>query len=168
MISMRWSFTAKSSLCMVHWRLSTAVVALRNTLREHPPVNNKGKSDAAWGFRCSKEQLTPLGHAGSSWVGEWNLLFNKPLLESTLLPKCWRSGTNRNPQLQYMSQRRAQSQRIFVRDHIRLYDSHIGRAKSTGCGCVCVCLCRGWAWICGASGAGYSRELPLISPLSVV
>lgn len=59
MISMRWSFTAKKSLCTACWSLSRAAHG-----KTSPPVNNKGKSDAARGFRCSKEQLTPLGHAG--------------------------------------------------------------------------------------------------------
>lgn len=103
MISMRWSFAAKSSHCTAGWSPSRER-AHGNTGKEHPPVNNKGKSDTAQGFRCSKGELTPLGHAGPSWVGEWNLLFNKLLLESTLLPKCWRSGTNRELQRRYMSQ----------------------------------------------------------------
>lgn len=90
-----------------------------------------------WGFRCSKEQLTPLGHAGPSWVGEWNLLFNKPLLESTLLPKIRRSGTNPSPQLQQLHEPGDEhNPRAFVSVRpYQMWDSHTGITNSIS---VCV------------------------------
>lgn len=81
----------KAPPCVLHRRrrrrLQSAGACV-NTAQEHPPVTNKEEPGAAWGFGCSKQRLPPLGHAGLSGAAEANELFNKPLLESTLLPKC--------------------------------------------------------------------------------
>lgn len=135
-------------------------------------MNNKGKSDAARGFRCSKAQLTPLGHAGPPWVGEWNLLFNKPLLESTLLPNVEDQGqTETHSGGTWASDEHNPREFLSVKPYQSLWFPYWYNKIHWLCVFVCVCyVCvwTVWAGIRWALSGGITLKswLPLVSSVS--
>lgn len=88
-------------------------------------------------------------------------LYWKPLLR-----KCWRCGTNRIPQWWHMSLCWAGSKINVVSEALSNCDSNIGLIKSLECVCgsggyylcIRVYVCT-QAWICWASGSGYTVVL---------
>lgn len=140
MISMRWSFAAKSSLNTVRWSLSRARVhtekqwgnihqrITKGSQTLHGDLDVQRSSLRLWAMQGPLELENEICCLTSLY---WNPHFYQNVEDQgqteTLSGGTWASD-ERNPA------------EFFQWGHIRLYDAHIGITKSTGCVFVCVCV----------------------------
>lgn len=150
MISMRWSFTAKKSLCTACWSLSRAAARTEKPVHQwitkgsqtlHGDLDVQRRSLRLWAMQGPLESENEICCLTSLY---WNPHFYRML---KIRDKQKPTAAVHEPAMNTIPENFCQW------SHIRVYDSHIGITKSTGCVCLSVSV----MCVCEQSEQGYAE-----------